>query len=920
MPVTSIPSHVASGTLGPTVSDTPTTNPSGNSSVCLVTVDDSSDYCVQLVTSDQLVVGNICVRPSDVTDKLDVFIQSTGVWSLIEVKLWAGYDLEPPEDPHQFPYYWCESSGDSTWNVSIDFEYNQSCKSSRTIPLVGVLNIGVARSFRNGTVISSTKENALVEGDLSSLSEGLSYFKTEMDCQCRNSVTTPPSKPPGMCIQNPASIPERCFVLEIDDEVSVGQICVRETVRNAIEVVFYSTKPYALREIKLWIGLGLEGTPGRGEEHGFPYFWNNASGVEFWKVLVEVADFAQCGDFQKLFGQSWVKVGRTMSNGSLIENTEEVAWVKSADSNPSEGGHNVRGSFYFSVYQSCSTPFSDDTKSMASSTELTLPEGQMPSQTDPVCYSLLSEQQVEVGTACLNIVGDPPHLEMSFTAVGVWRLLSTKIWLGLPSITPPGPDQVAEAGAFPYYWCDAAGQDDWHVKIPINETENCLGKQTVKLRMSAHAVVARAFANATLIQNTRETASVYDTINESHKGWLDFVVICGMPSQPNYGVKPAQPPSCLDTQDSTGKICYSLETMQGTNTGAICVEMAEDYFALQVTYTSAVSWSMTKAKFWIGPAPTRMPEGGNNLPHIESFPYFWSNSSGQTRWKTKVDLDLDNACERGGLLKFYAFAQTTVARVTRNGTPIPQSLQSAYATSFSGYGQHQHGLFEIPVRCQCQDTDQYSIHAPVQMSRNSGALARADAKTGATAEEENVCFSSPEGSLLKCFTLLVAGRAAGGSVCLEIQDKLPYLAITFKAISKVWALIRNAVWIGLSSDDVPQIHSDDAIPQGFQKIRYNSSGDNTWTTYLPLNVTDNCAGQSQFEMVFLAHSIVGRIHGNGTLMKSPRHSAFAVGPPTHNSDARHDISLSVKCNCELSKSRRLRELEIFPQAIQNFLY
>lgn len=435
----------------------------------------------------------------------------------------------------------------------------------------------------------------------------------------------------------------------------------------------------------------------------------------------------------------------------------------------------------------------------------------------------------------------------------------------------------------------------------------------------AQIKVGRSFVNGSLIEGTEETALVRSSKHgiedrKQSNGLFDFMVLksCEPGSATYAGLPTGDIPSssaCLDTQDPTGKICYSLQTSQGSHTGAICVEM-KTASVLQATFSSAMYWSLLKGELWVGSAMSAMPVLPDKTPDHGKFPNFWSNSSGETSWTTEWDIDFEQLCMSGRALKSYVVAHALVGRVSKDGAILPGPVASVYA---NGYQSQELAIgFEVPIQCGCSDTnDLVEDDPPYAGSRNN-----VDRTVSQVNEaNSNLCFRYPEGSMSSCFALLVADRAVGGSVCLELDESLPLLKVTYKAISTVWTLIKNVVWVGFDPQMAPEVDVNDIMQEGFPSMRVNSLGDSTWTTSLPLNATDACADRGEFDVFVLAYSLVGRVDEKGRVMKkTPKHPAFTVGPSstTWGQGNSRGVWLTVKCNCAKSRARRMREFEIFP--------
>lgn len=915
---------------------------------CLINADNDGQACLPLHVSNDVVIGSVCMKVTQSPVTMEFNYTVAHFWSLMEVKLSIGDKLQEissgdHQSPH-FPYYWCDSDGKHTWTVKVDLNSIHLCEAMELFTVFGSSKVLVGRVFNNQTLIPLTEEVATAGRQvLNSESDpnSLRYFEIPVGCDCLTELTTPKtlapvaSKPTVTCMPAPGFSGQSCYDMEIGNQVVVGQVCLTTNSNQTFqELSYHPNGSWILLDAQFWEGSDPMKSPSLENNQPFPYTWHNAAGKLSWSFPIDFKLDAPCSLDRHLltrYALAYATFGRTFLNGTLIRDSAEVAQMQDhqdgstiqATSNSSNSPQNF---FKFIIINDCSA---------VSSKEIEVTENPkncrgVPDFAPETCHSLLTSAGVEVGHICFEMDDQLKLLEVSFVTLGIWHLSSSKVHVEVGRSNASGSFEPSEA-TFPYYWHNSSGTDNWEFQISLNATENCVNRDSFKVAILAQVTVERGYTNGTMIEGTNETAAAHmrfgqsnNKLSNQNQPWLEFGVACKCGLKGNRNLKSTKASTglaCLETLDSYKKMCYSLETAQGTKTGTLCVELAQGAIPFVVTYTSASSKSLVRAEFWAGLDLDSLPTSSGG-PATHNFPNRWSDSSGQSSWRTEFDFDFTEACSDNDMTKLYVVAHAAVGETFANGTVMPCSTQLVQAKGL--HGNNDFGWFELPVRCHCpREQVTNNAHSSSSVVTDKHETSRLLALPSAE-KDQDVCFKAPVGALERCFTLLVANRVAGGSLCLEIVGAQPVMKITFHAISEVWALIKSEVWIGTNPSESPDtLEAGVSSPHPFPKLRYNSSGDQSWTTHLPLNATANCADgvggdNDGFEVFILAHAIVGRLHKhNGRIIKADKHSAIAVDPDSQatGGDVERGFGLKVLCT-GCAKGRA--EYEIFP--LQNILW
>ena len=889
-------------------------------SFCLVDAGVTGQMCSPLTVLNGVTVGSLCIGIDSSYSSLELSYSVIGIWSLIAIKQWVGDSLGELKEyinNENFPQYWSDSNSNTNWTERVPLSTTNACDFPGISKTFAFSKALVGRKFSNGTLIPLTEEVATVGQDYLSSSldrSELRYLEIHFDCNCLKVPSTTTPIMPTICLQTPEESGKKCFDLEIDSGKQVGELCLAiHNDGSSLEVSFRSKGVWALLNAEFWEGSSPLDAPTGQKSQYFPYVWESSSGDLKWTFSVMFLPDDLCSSGKRTMTRYAVAstvVGRTFLNGTFIGGTEEIAVARGTSRN---GNISDGDLIHFTLVTNCGN---NQAAKVESNPEAQADCFNIPELLNIECHALLTGTGLLAGKVCFEL--NSFRLDITFATSGIWRLTEAKMRVGVyDDKSNINLDFDADDDTYPYFWWDSFGAKHHHFRVRLNETDNCLGRDSFDVRFEARALLGRSFNNGTLIPGTNETAIMHRVVDPSKyndsadaQSWVDYSVLCSctLRGARRFKVGERQSgPACLDTSGSREKMCFSLENNLLHDAGAVCVEMGEYPNRMEVKFTSSSLTSLVRAEVWAGVNFASLPMASDGNPDVRRFPNKWSYSSGRHSWTTSFDIE--EACSGLEIAKLYMSAHATVAQIASDGSAILATNQSVFAQGTRG-GE----WFELPIRCRCSLPKDQQVSPPPTSIRNGMPTPAPFQLMPEVEKDYDVCFDSPKGASEKCYTLLVEGRAAAGSLCLEIAGMSPFLNITFNAIAGVWGLVKSEVWVGSNPDEAPkEIDGSIRDPHPFPKVRYNSSGDRTWTTNLPLNVTENCSknnGENGFKLRVLAHAVVGRLQKNGRMIRGDKLSAFAVDDISY-ARGDYDRGFDVTVLCQDCASGRA-EYEIFP--------
>jgi len=135
------------------------------------------------------------------------------------------------------------------------------------------------------------------------------------------------------------------------------------------------------------------------------------------------------------------------------------------------------------------------------------------------------------------------------------------------------------------------------------------------------------------------------------------------------------------------------------------VEVSEDSEYLEVSFEASGDWTLVTTEFWVGDNITSVPYDEGDLD-TESFPYFWCNSTGESSYKSKVDLKWKYVCEEQSEFTLAVVAQVTMAQMDSDGQIVEGTELITFATEYEVEANDGlFGWFDVPILCECVELD-----------------------------------------------------------------------------------------------------------------------------------------------------------------------------------------------------------------------
>ncbi|CAB9501679.1 expressed unknown protein [Seminavis robusta] len=102
----------------------------------------------------------------------------------------------------------------------------------------------------------------------------------------------------------------------------------------------------------------------------------------------------------------------------------------------------------------------------------------------------------------------------------------------------------------------------------------------------------------------------------------------------------------------------------------MCVGLSKDGSNFEVTFESTGDWGLITTEFWMGDNVHGVPFDEEGSLDLESFPYYWCNSTGETTHSTHIDFKWAYLCEEKDEFSLAVVAQVTVGKMSEDGLAI----------------------------------------------------------------------------------------------------------------------------------------------------------------------------------------------------------------------------------------------------------
>lgn len=562
-----------------------------------------------------------------------------------------------------------------------------------------------------------------------------------------------------------------------------------------------------------------------------------------------------------------------------------------------------------------------------------------PDASGKLCHALngeLEDSEVgQVGTVCLEVVVDPddpsaePHLEVSFDALGDWKLVANKFWYGedireVPQLSDFSPDLEA----FDYFVCNSTGYKSWSFPAKL-DLSSCAHEAVVDFSMIAYAEVEKTDDEGLAVRSTAYKAFAYEHSLDyagSWLGWFDFKVECECGSEP-----PEEPKGVCETgevelsiQSPVKKECHAIVAggnQQSMKAGEVCVEIVNNQ--LEVTFEADDFWSLLRSQLWVGygdeAALDAIPRKKSGAPDTRKFKDFSCDWKGESKVTFKINLDVE--CAGDDEIQVYVVAHSKVEQLDEEGELIPGTEIDVFAFEHTGDSDKWYGWFDFMVGCHCPPT-RNTITLPPSLGTSAPTFtitgaptasptegtpvtsAPTSAPTGVTGTEsptaEKTCeefYAADVEEICYNMTAPEAWEPEAGKVCLSVTEGT--MTVKFTS-TNYWAMYQTQVWVGDSIAAVPLIEGSSALDvSSFTSVATGLQDETSYTVELSTTGL-TCDENDQSTMVIVPHALVGEACDpkNGTHLWGTERHAFGGDQEVPSDDMLYYyISMPVGCIC-----------------------
>jgi hypothetical protein len=279
-----------------------------------------------------------------------------------------------------------------------------------------------------------------------------------------------------------------------------------------------------------------------------------------------------------------------------------------------------------------------------------------PDASGKLCHPLNGElednETGQVATVCLEVVVDPedpsgaPHLQVTFDAIGDWKLVANKFWYGEDiTAVPKLSDGAPDLEAFEYFICNSTGYESWSFPAKI-ELSSCTHEAQVEFSMIAYAEVEKTDEEGVAVRSTAYKAYAYEHsmgYASTWLGWFDFKVdcVCGQePPEEPKGECPTEPE--LYVSSPTKRECHAIVAggnQQSMKAGEVCVEIVDNM--LEVVFQADEYWQLLRSQLWVGQGEQAdleaIPRRKSGAPDTRKFKDFSCDWKGESRVSFKIN-------------------------------------------------------------------------------------------------------------------------------------------------------------------------------------------------------------------------------------------------------------------------------------------
>lgn len=267
--------------------------------------------CHDIMTDKLTIAGQVCV--SAISENgikyLKVAYNATDDWVLVSTETWISDDYDLPKLPRDengeidfenFPYFVCNSTGQSQLVSKIDLKWEYNCEEKSNFTLVIVSHVTMAQLQDDGTIMEDSEVTSYIAEQESP--DGMyGWFNLELNCDCpqdkpciesdskipRLSAGEPVPSQPAVCIEMEDNSMEDCHDILAGDSMIVGKVCTSvaleasivdgEDAVDVLKVNFTASNGWAFVSNEIWVGEDIATLPvdesGDIDTENFPYFW-----------------------------------------------------------------------------------------------------------------------------------------------------------------------------------------------------------------------------------------------------------------------------------------------------------------------------------------------------------------------------------------------------------------------------------------------------------------------------------------------------------------------------------------------------------------------------------------------------------------------------------------------------------------------
>lgn len=659
--------------------------------------------------------GTVCIEIVDDATKFQVNYTASSDWTLVTTEFWIGENIslvpiddEGALDTDEFPYFYCNSTGEDSWTAKFDLKWSYNCLDLDQLTLAVIGQATVAQvNTTSGEIIEDSEVVAFAYEYESTANDTFGWFDIVLNSICVDeeepSEKTVPSTP-EICVKtdNATSFQE-CHSVYATDSVVAGTICVEVAAdSDYLEVSFEANENWLLITTEFWVGDDVASVPsdnstGDLDIEGFPYFWCNSTGEESHTTQVDLKWKYLCDDMNEfsLAVVAQLTLGQIGSDGELMEGTEMVSFATEFDA---QAGEDIFGWFDVAILCECVPPEEETVIGLCVETK-------DPSKQE--CHEVYAGDSTSIGTVCVKVTDDDEHMEVSFEASDDWLLTTTDLWVGENATgVPVDDDGELDIDNFPYFWCNSTGEGSHTTDVDFKWSYLCQENDgAFHVAVVARMTVSRISESGEASEGTEviSFASEYEMeLGDDIFGYFDVPIDCECPKSVTVTDRSASTPVpdiCVETGDIDDE-CHDL-LADGQVAGSVCIKLL-DSSTLEVTYEAKDDWLFTDNEIWIGEEISSVPLDGEGDLDTENFPFFWCNSTGEASWSSKVNFKWAYMCEGEDQFSLAMLSRSTLGKLDANGE-VSDNTTIAFTDEFQTTEGAAFGWFDFTIKCDCPE-------------------------------------------------------------------------------------------------------------------------------------------------------------------------------------------------------------------------